>query len=57
MTSTVHRHPAASADPAATRLALAVASTLFPPVTRAPEVVPAAAPRRVARGRRATVRG
>ncbi|RAJ81737.1 MULTISPECIES: hypothetical protein [unclassified Streptomyces] len=57
MTSTVHRHPGASADPAATRLALAVASTLFPPVTRAPEVAPAAAPRRVARGRRATVRG
>ncbi|MEU6846919.1 hypothetical protein ABZ930_34130 [Streptomyces sp. NPDC046716] len=57
MISTVHRHPGATTGPADIRLALAVASTLSPPVTRAPEVAPAAAPRRVARGRRAAVRG
>ncbi|WP_353943814.1 hypothetical protein ABII15_20745 [Streptomyces sp. HUAS MG91] len=57
MNTTVHRHSGATTDPAGTGLALAVASTLFPPVTRAPEVATAAAPRRAARGRRAAVRG
>ncbi|MFD8573140.1 hypothetical protein [Streptomyces sp. NPDC057694] len=57
MISTVHRHPGSTTDPADTRLALAVASTLFPPLTRAPELVPPAAPRRAARGRLAAVRG
>ena len=54
-TSTV-RHAETPVGPADLGLALAVASTLHRPVTRAPEVVPTTT-RRAARGRRAAVRG
>jgi hypothetical protein len=53
------RHPEAPtgpAGPADLALALAIASALHRPVTRAPEVA-VAATRRAARGRRAAVRG
>ncbi|GAA2293768.1 hypothetical protein OKJ48_07205 [Streptomyces kunmingensis] len=50
------RHPEARTGPADLGLALTVVSALHPPVTRAPEVVPAAT-RRAVRGRRAAVRG
>ncbi|WP_372343694.1 hypothetical protein [Streptomyces sp. KL116D] len=55
MIRTVH-HPDASAAPAALGLALAVASALHAPATRAPELAPPAR-RRAPRGRRAAVRG
>ncbi|MFJ4711645.1 hypothetical protein [Streptomyces sp. NPDC088785] len=57
MIITVHRHPGTGTGPAGLRLALAVAPTLSAPAARAPEVAPATAPRRAARGRRAAVRG
>ncbi|WP_203643719.1 hypothetical protein [Streptomyces sp. SID14478] len=56
MTRTV-RHPEAPTGPADLGLALTVAATLHPPVTRAPEVTSSTARPRAARGRRATVRG
>jgi hypothetical protein len=50
------RHPEAPTGPADLALALAIASALHRPVTRAPEVAPQPT-RRAARGRRAAVRG
>ncbi|MEV5607785.1 hypothetical protein [Streptomyces sp. NPDC052225] len=50
------RHTVAATGPADIALAVDVAAALHEPVTRAPEVAPAA-PRRAARTRRAAVRG
>ncbi|WP_338698003.1 hypothetical protein V2W30_18600 [Streptomyces sp. Q6] len=50
------RHTTEGTGPADIALPVAVASALHEPVTRAPEVAPAA-PRRAARTRRAAVRG